>query len=121
MEKKIGKLSIRVLLNTHRRNDCEIYPLIIRVVYHRRKSEYSLGWKIHTSNFSADRERVVYSSTGNLKRKDLGLINDAISQERERLLKIFAFPMSLPLVAPTSAIISFSAASNSSALICLGR
>ena len=51
----------------------------------------SLGWKIHTSNFSADRERVVYSSTGNLKRKDLGLINDAISQERERLLKIFAF------------------------------
>lgn len=91
MEKKIGKLSIRVLLNTHRRNDCEIYPLIIRVVYHRRKSEYSLGWKIHTSNFSADRERVVYSSTGNLKRKDLGLINDAISQERERLLKIFAF------------------------------
>jgi len=91
LEKKIGKLSIRVLLNTHRRNDCEIYPLIIRVVYHRRKSEYSLGWKIHTSNFSADRERVVYSSTGNLKRKDLGLINDAISQERERLLKIFAF------------------------------
>ena len=78
-------------MNTHRRNDCEIYPLIIRVVYHRRKSEYSLGWKIHTSNFSADRERVVYSSTGNLKRKDLGLINDAISQERERLLKIFAF------------------------------
>ena len=54
MEKKIGKLSIRVLLNTHRRNDCEIYPLIIRVVYHRRKSEYSLGWKIHTSNFSAE-------------------------------------------------------------------
>ncbi|MCB5171524.1 hypothetical protein LGV59_07100 [Bacteroides fragilis] len=91
MEKKIGKLSIRVLLNTHRRNDCEIYPLIIRVVYHRRKSEYSLGWKIHTSNFSADRERVVYSSTGNLKRKDLGLINDAISQERERLLKILLF------------------------------
>ena len=45
----------------------------------------------HTSNFSADRERVVYSSTGNLKRKDLGLINDAISQERERLLKIFCF------------------------------
>lgn len=91
MEKKIGKLSIRVLLNTHRSNDRGIYPLIIRVVYHRHKSEYSLGWKIHTSNFSAERERVVYSATGNLKRKDLSVINDAISQERERLLKVFAF------------------------------
>lgn len=78
-------------MDTHRRNDYEIYPLIIRVVYHRRKSEYSLGWKIHTSNFSIERERVVYSSTGNLKRKDLGFINDAISRERERLLNIFAF------------------------------
>lgn len=86
-----------MLLNTHRRNSREIYPLIIRVVYHRRKSEFALGWKVHISNFSAERERVIYSSTGTLKRKDLGHINNAISQERERLLKIFAlFQQNVP-------------------------
>ena len=84
------KLSIRVFLGSvGRKEDSNIKPLTIRVIYRRQKKEYVLGWKVHTSNFSQAKQRVVFSDTGNLKRKELGMINRAIEREREMLCHSF--------------------------------
>lgn len=84
------KLSIRILLGSVGfKEDKDIRPLTIRVVYRRQKKEYVLGWKVHVSNFLQEKERVCYSETGNLKRKDICIINRAIDQERAKLLNSF--------------------------------
>lgn len=90
MKAKDSKLSIRVFLGpVGCKQNQDIRPLTIRIVYHRQKKEYVLGWKVHVSNFSQEKQRVIFSDTGNLKRKELGIINRMIEQERAELLHSF--------------------------------
>ena len=90
MKTKDSKLSIRVFLGpVGCKQNQEIRPLTIRVVYRREKKEYVLGRKIHVSNFSEEKQQVIFSDTGNLKRKDLRKINRVIEQERIELLRSF--------------------------------
>ena len=91
LRNKKNKLSIRVVLNSCKASEEGIYSLGIRVLYRRRKKEYSLGWRLHRSNFLPDKERVVFSPEGPLKRKDLGCINRLIKEEKGNLLKAGLF------------------------------
>lgn len=86
---KDWKLSVRVLLGGNRGSGKDIHPLTIRVGYRRHKKEFSLGVRVHVSNFCEERERVVFSPAGNLKRKELGAINRLIARERGNIGKIF--------------------------------
>lgn len=90
MKTKDSKLSIRVFLGSvgSKRNP-DIRPLTIRVIYRRQKKEYVLGWKVHISNFSEEKQRVLFSKTGNLKRKDVRDINRTIEQQRTELIHSF--------------------------------
>lgn len=84
------KLSICILLGpVGCKQDKNIRPLTMRVVYRRQKKEYVLGWKIHVSNFLPEKEQVCYSKIGNLRQKDVCLINRTIVQERAKLLNSF--------------------------------
>lgn len=91
LRKKKKKLSIHVILNPCKASGDEIYSLAIRVLYCRKKKEYSLGRQVHRSNYRADRERVVYSPEGILKRRDPGSINRLITEEKEELVRSFLF------------------------------
>ena len=91
LRNKKNKLSIRVVLNSCKASEEGIYSLGIRVLYRRRKKEYSLGWRLHRSNFLPDKERVVFSPEGPMKRKDLGCINRLIKEEKGNLLKAGLF------------------------------
>ena len=89
LRKKKKKLSIHVILNPCKASGDEIYSLAIRVLYCRKKKEYSLGRQVHRSNYRVDGERVVYSPEGILKRRDPGSINRLIMEEKEGIVKSF--------------------------------
>lgn len=61
--------------------------LAIRVLYCRKKKEYSLGWRVHESNYRRDADRVVYSSEGILTRREVSLVNRLIRNEKEDLVR----------------------------------
>ena len=91
LRNKKKKLSIHVILNPCKASGDEIYSLAIRVLYCRKKKEYSLGRQVHGSNYRVDGERVVYSPEGILKRRDPGSINRLIMEEKEGIVKSFLF------------------------------
>lgn len=91
LRNKKKKLSIHVILNPCKASGDEIYSLAIRVLYCRKKKEYSLGRQVHRSNYRVDGERVVYSPEGILKRRDPGSINRLIMEEKEGIVKSFLF------------------------------
>lgn len=91
LRNKKKKLSIHVILNPCKASGDEIYSLAIRVLYCRKKKEYSLGRQVHRSNYRVDGERVVYSPEGILKRRDPGSINRLIMEEKEGIVKSFSF------------------------------
>lgn len=91
LRNKKKKLSIHVILNPCKASGDEIYSLAIRVLYCRKKKEYSLGRQVHRSNYRVDGERVVYSPEGILKRRDPGSINRLIMEGEGGDCEVFSF------------------------------
>ena len=83
LQNKKKKLSIRVVIHPCKASAAGVYSLAIRVLYRRKKKEYSLGWRVHESNYRRDADRVVYSSEGILTREGSEPRQPSY-QERER-------------------------------------
>ena len=83
--------SIRVVLTPCRLSEQGIYSLFMRVVYRRKKREYSLNCRLHESNFRQESQCVVFSPEGILKKREPGAINRLIREEKEALRKTFLF------------------------------
>lgn len=86
LQNKKKKLSIRVVIHPCKAS-AAVYSLAIRVLYCRKKKEYSLGWRVHESNYRRDADRVVYSSEGILTRREVSLVNRLIRNEKEDLVR----------------------------------
>ena len=87
LQNKKKKLSIRVVIHPCKASAAGVYSLAIRVLYCRKKKEYSLGWRVHESNYRRDADRVVYSSEGILTRREVSLVNRLIRNEKEDLVR----------------------------------
>lgn len=87
LTKQEEKLSIRVVIHPCKASAAGVYSLAIRVLYCRKKKEYSLGWRVHESNYRRDADRVVYSSEGILTRREVSLVNRLIRNEKEDLVR----------------------------------
>ena len=87
LQNKKKKLSIRVVIHPCKASAAGVYSLAIRVLYCRKKKEYSLGWRVHESNYRRDADRVGYSSEGILTRREVSLVNRLIRNEKEDLVR----------------------------------